>query len=197
MNNVRIGLDIDGTVTDPAVFVPALNKSFNKELTLEDLTSFDLTGVLGISREEFTQWMKDHEADIYAQADLALHAQTVIEKWQHQFELFYVTARGSYLEEITRKWFKVNQLPFHHLELLGQHNKIEAIKKHHIQLFLEDKHDNAVDIATECSIPVILIDTPYNQGDDPHGVIRVKNWLEAEQWVAQWSASIEGDSAHD
>ncbi|WP_369875288.1 hypothetical protein [Alkalicoccobacillus gibsonii] len=186
LNTIRIGLDIDGTVTDPAAFVPALNQSFQKNLTLDDLTSYDLTGVLGITRDEFTEWMKTNEATIYANVTLAENASQVLEKWQHSFELYYVTARGSYLEEITRTWFQTNRVPHHHIELLGQHNKIESIKEHQIDLFLEDKHDNAVEIATHCGIPVLLINTPYNQGDDPKGVIRVNDWLSAEQWVENW-----------
>ncbi|MDQ0205571.1 5' nucleotidase, NT5C type [Alkalicoccobacillus murimartini] len=194
MKKLRLGLDIDGTVTDPAAFVPALNKSFNKELVLEDLTSFDLTGILGISREEFGQWMKDHESEIYAKVELASHVKSILEKWQDQYELYYVTARGSYLESVTQDWFELNKLPYHHIELLGQHDKIEAVNTHRIDLFFEDKHDNAVEIATACSIPVILLDTPYNQGEDPDGVIRVKNWLEAEQWVLDWTKQFEHDA---
>ncbi|WYP27958.1 hypothetical protein NSQ54_07680 [Alkalihalobacillus sp. FSL W8-0930] len=186
LNTIRIGLDIDGTVTDPAAFVPALNQSFGKNLTLDDLTSYDLTGVLGITRDEFTTWMKTNEATIYANVKMAEHAKVVLEKWQQSFELYYVTARGSYLEEVTRAWFESNSVPNHHIELLGQHNKIDSVTEHQLDLFLEDKHDNAVDIATHCGIPVLLLDTPYNQGHDPEGVIRVKDWLSAEHWVENW-----------
>lgn len=186
LKTIRIGLDIDGTVTDPAAFVPALNQSFQKDLTLDDLTSYDLTGVLGITRDEFTSWMKANEASIYAQVNMAEHAKHVLDKWQSRFELYYVTARGSYLDEVTRDWFKVNQVPHHHIELLGKHDKMESISEHQIDLFLEDKHDNAVDIATQCHIPVLLLNTPYNQGKDPAGVIRVDDWLSAEQWVENW-----------
>lgn len=50
----------------------------------------------------------------------------------------------------------------------------------------EDKHDNACEISEECNIPVILFDTPYNRLPVPKGVVRVYNWLEADQWVADW-----------
>lgn len=183
---IRFGLDIDGTITDPAAFVPALNKAFNKQLKLEDISSYDLTGILGITTEEFTQWMNKNEAMIYKQAAIAESASHVIQKWGTQFELYYVTARGSYLKAVTTDWLNQYQLPFHHLELLGQHDKVEAVKKLKLDVFFEDKHDNAVAIAEQTSIPVILIDTPYNQEEDPTGVYRVNNWLEAEQWIEQW-----------
>jgi hypothetical protein len=55
-----------------------------------------------------------------------------------------------------------------------------------VEIFFEDKHDNAVMIHEECQIPVILFDTPYNQDPIPNGVIRVNNWREANKWVENW-----------
>ncbi|TSB46733.1 5' nucleotidase, NT5C type [Alkalicoccobacillus porphyridii] len=192
MKNIRFGLDIDGTVTDPAAFVPALNQAFNKQLTIEDITSYDLTGLLDISYDEFSQWMKKNEATIYEKAAMAEHAEIVIQKWATRFELYYVTARGNYLEDITKVWLEQKQLPYHHIELLGQHDKVDAVHQYHLDIFFEDKHDNAVAIAEQCSIPVILFDTPYNQEPVPEGVIRVKNWLEAEKWVNTWLEKHKG-----
>ena len=42
-------------------------------------------------------------------------------------------------------------------------------------------------IAEECEIPVILFDAPYNRMAIPNNVIRVENWMEAYQWVNQWT----------
>jgi uncharacterized HAD superfamily protein len=63
---------------------------------------------------------------------------------------------------------------------------VEAAKKHKVDLFLEDKHDNAIMIHEECKIPVLLFDTPYNQDPVPDGIIRVFNWKEAFDWVERW-----------
>jgi uncharacterized HAD superfamily protein len=63
---------------------------------------------------------------------------------------------------------------------------VAAAKKFEVDLFLEDKHDNAVAISEECKIPVILFNTPYNQDPVPKRVIRVNNWQEASAWVNQW-----------
>ena len=109
-----------------------------------------------------------------------------IASWQKQHHFTYISARGNHLYDITEQWLLKHKIPYHHIELLGQHDKIQAIKKHNIELFFEDKHDNACEIAEECKIPVILIDTPYNQDPVAHGVIRVKNWKEAHIWVNNW-----------
>lgn len=186
----RFGFDIDGTVTDPGSFIPYLNKHFNKSLTINDITEYDLTTVLEVSHKDFWNWMKEHEENIYAEAIIAPYFPDVLSKWQNQHELFYVSARGNYLESVTKDWFLRHEIPYHHIELIGSHNKINTINKLEIDIFFEDKHDNACDIAEECNIPVILLDTPYNRLPTPKNVIRSTNWQEAFKWVDQWEKQI-------
>ncbi|MBU8905702.1 hypothetical protein [Desertibacillus haloalkaliphilus] len=184
----KFGLDIDGTVTHPGTFIPYLNKHFKKNITLDDITEYDLTQLLGVSSETFWDWMKEHEQIIYMNADLASFSKDVIRQWatNDQHELVYISARGDHLLEVTQQWFEKNSIPYGHIELIGQHDKIDAIKEHQVDIFFEDKHDNACDIAEECQIPVILLDTPYNRKPTPENVIRVYDWKEANDWVNKW-----------
>ena len=80
----------------------------------------------------------------------------------------------------------LTSLQYHHLELVGSHDKVETAKKLAVDLFFEDKHDNAVAIAEECKIPVLLFNTPYNQDPVPNRVIRVYTWQQAQDWVHNW-----------
>ncbi|MGG4000116.1 hypothetical protein [Anoxybacillus kestanbolensis] len=179
----RFGIDIDGTVTCPSTFIPYLNKSFRKNLTLDDITDYDLVPFLDTTEEELNEWMERYEPIIYSEAPLANGALEVINSWKDEYELYYISARGRHLYEITEKWFQQQGVHYHHIELIGSHNKIEAVKKYNIDIFFEDKYDNACDIAEQCMIPVILFDTPYNRGPLPKGVIRVYNWHEAKKQV--------------
>jgi uncharacterized HAD superfamily protein len=179
----RLGIDIDGTVTCPSTFIPYLNESFNKNLTLEDITDYDLLPFLETTEEELNRWMEEYEPIIYSRAPLVPHALEVIGEWKEQYELYYISARGKHLYEITEQWFQKHGVHYHHIELIGSHDKVEAVKKYKIDAFFEDKYDNACDIAEQCHIPVILFDTPYNQGPLPNGVIRVYNWLEAKKHI--------------
>jgi uncharacterized HAD superfamily protein len=182
----RMGLDIDGTVTDPNTFIPHINKHFNKTLTLDDLTEYDLTSILNVTEKQFWEWMGKHEATIYEQAKLAKHAELILHEWTGQHDLIYITARRKHLAEITQNWFLSRSVPFDHIELVGKHDKIDAVRKHQLDIFFEDKHDNAVTIAEEFNIPVILLDTPYNRLPSPKNVIRAHNWIEAKKWVDHW-----------
>lgn len=183
---LRLGIDIDGTVTDPNTFVPYLNKSFNKSLTYNDLIQYDLTKILNITEVDFWKWMDEFEPIIYQEAPLALHAKTVLDVWKEEHQLLFISARRKHLLDITYTWFKERELFYHHIELIGTHNKLEAVKTNEISIFFEDKHDNACMISEEHQIPVVLFNTPYNQEAVPKGVIRVNDWLEAKEWVDQW-----------
>lgn len=186
MMKKRFGIDIDGTVTCPEAMVPYLNEAFNLNITLNDIKQYDLTPLVTISEEQFAHWFYENEPIIYKESPIAKGAKEVLTNWKRKHELYFISARGSHLQQITEEWFLENTLEFDHIELIGSHDKIEAAKKYEVDIFFEDKHDNAVMIHEACGIPVILFDTPYNQEPLPNGVIRVRNWQEANAWVNDW-----------
>ncbi|PKG21930.1 5' nucleotidase, NT5C type [Niallia nealsonii] len=189
MKKLRFGIDIDGTVTSPSTFVPYLNESFQLNITLEDIKEYDLYPLVSVPKEEFDQWFINNEPKIYTASPLAEGANIVLQKWAKEFELYFISARGSHLLELTKEWFANNGLSFDHIDLIGTHDKISAAKKYKVDLFFEDKHDNAVMIHEQCGIPVLLFDTPYNRDPIPEGVIRVADWNEAYTWVNKWAKS--------
>lgn len=182
----RFGIDIDGTVTCPSTFVPYLNDAFNLNITLDDIKQYDFTPLVDIPEQEFANWFNNIEATIYQNSPLAKGAKTALKKWELEHDLYFISARRSHLLELTKEWFFKQDLGFRHIELIGTHDKIEAAKKYDVEIFFEDKHDNAVIISEECQIPVILFNTPYNQDPIPRSVIRVNNWQEAYNWVENW-----------
>lgn len=182
----RFGIDIDGTVTCPATIVPYINRAFGLNLTLNDVKQYNLSPLVNITDEEFAKWWLENEAEIYANSPIAEGAQTTLSEWGKQHELYFISARNTHLVELTKKWFKEHNIKYDHIELTGTHDKVESVQKYGVDIFLEDKHDNAVMIHEECGIPVLLFDTPYNRDPVPRGVFRVKNWFEAKLWVDQW-----------
>ncbi|MBY0096356.1 hypothetical protein [Mesobacillus maritimus] len=182
----RFGIDIDGTVTCPSSMVPFLNEAFNLNLTLNDIKQYDLMPLVPTSEEKFAEWFTTNEPTIYANSPLAQGAKDILSSWSLEHELFFISARRKQLLDVTKNWFDTHQIDFDHVELIGSHDKIAAARKFKVDIFFEDKHDNAVMIHEECGIPVILFDTPYNRDPIPNGVIRVENWFEANQWVQKW-----------
>ncbi|SER81487.1 5' nucleotidase, NT5C type [Salisediminibacterium halotolerans] len=183
MKTYRFGIDIDGTITDPSSFIPYINRHFNKSLTLEDIQEYDLSVALGISGQEFDRWMQHHEPRVYEQSKPAAGALETLKQWRQNHELYFISARPPAVKDVTYQWFNNHGVPFDHIELLGQHNKLHAAKSLEVDMFFEDKHDNAVMISEDCNIPVILMDTPYNRLAVPQNVHRVSSWNEARAVV--------------
>ncbi|WP_342432331.1 hypothetical protein [Neobacillus sp. FSL H8-0543] len=182
----RFGIDIDGTVTCPEALLPYINKGFGLNITLEDVKQYDLTKVVNVPEEQFTNWFTENEPIIYEGSPLAKGAEKVLNSWKKEHELFFISARGAHLLENTKNWFSKRGITYHHIELIGSHDKVATAQRHQVDIFLEDKHDNAVMIHEECNIPVLLFNTPYNQEPIPKGVIRVNDWFEANAWVKKW-----------
>lgn len=181
----RFGIDIDGTVTCPATLIPHINEAYNVNITLDDVVEYDFLSAFPhpVDRAEFAHWFTTNEPRLYAASKLADNAQAILNDWQNCYELFYISARGENVLDITKHWFDEHQVPYDYIELIGSHNKLAAAKQHAVDAFFEDKHDNAVMLAEELDIPVILFDTPYNRLATPKKVIRVNNWLEANDWI--------------
>lgn len=181
----RFGIDIDGTVTTPDTLIPHINKQYNTNIVLDDVIEYDFLSAFPhpVDRNEFAKWFKENEAYMYSVSAIAKDAQAILNNWQHVYELFYISARDTSVYDITHKWFEDNKVPFHHIELIGSHDKLVAAKKHNVEVFFEDKHDNAVMLAEELKIPVLLFDTPYNRNAIPSNVIRINNWNDANIWI--------------
>ena len=188
----RFGIDIDGTITKPDSMLPYINKAFQLQLTLEDINQYEFYPFVNVPTHEFDQWFQENEPIMYLESPMVKYAKQVLQQWKEDFELYFISARNQNLLPVTKQWFSNNDLLYHHIELIGTHNKVATVKKHQIDLFFEDKHDNAVAIAEQCGIPVILFDTPYNRMATPRNVIRVDTWLEASQWVNEWIKETRG-----
>ncbi|WP_019413698.1 hypothetical protein [Paenisporosarcina sp. TG20] len=183
MSNYRFGIDIDGTVTCPTSLLPHINKAFSCNLVLDDIKEYDLTKAFPVSAEDFYKWFKLAEPEIYATSPIQADAHAILTEWKKEHEIYFISARGDNVRDVTLQWFIEQNIQYDHIELIGTHNKIQTVKNHAIDVFFEDKHDNAVGITEELNIPVLLFNTPYNQQPVPNGVIRVNNWLEADAWI--------------
>jgi len=184
---LTLGIDIDGTVTDPFTFIPHLNDYFKKTLTNEQINTYDLTELYQITEQEYEEWHSKFGAIIYQNAPLAKNAKEILYELQHNYRLIYVTARSEEFRFPTMNWFENNQIPFDRVVMTGSYYKSEQVFKYGIDIFLEDNYDGAIHLSEKTSIPILLFDTPYNQGKLPKNVIRITSWLESKQFIDNYA----------
>ncbi|MED4781277.1 5' nucleotidase, NT5C type [Brevibacillus choshinensis] len=180
---LTIGIDIDGTVTSPSSIVPLMNESFGKDLRYEDCYEYNLANVYKITDEEFDKWLELNGERLYDEAPVHGNADHILRTWHPQFKLVYISAREARHRDVTINWFSRYNIPFHDVDLVGSHDKLSAAKKWGVDLFLEDRLENALQLSEALQIPVFLFDTPYNQSELPPLVHRVTSWDEVQEKV--------------
>ncbi len=183
MNTQRpltIGIDIDGTVTCPSSIVPPMNEAFGRDLQLADCYEYNLANVYGISDEEFARWLDEYGERLYSSAPVHELADQFLRQWHGQHRLVYISARDPKHMDVTVEWFNRTHIPFHYIDLIGSHDKLKAATKWQVDLFLEDRLENALQLSDALQIPVFLFDTPYNQGALPPLIHRISSWREID-----------------
>lgn len=183
---VKIGIDIDGTITEGDWLIKPLNEWLDSDIKYEDLIEYDCSHIIDRPKEEIDAWFRDNGINLYKDPLTRTGSVEAIAEWNKENEVFLISAREKEAIEVTETWLGENKVVYGTLELLGSHDKIAACKKYGVEIFMEDRLENALDISRECNIPVILFDCPYNRVELPENVIRVYNWAEAKNWVDNW-----------
>lgn len=188
---VKIGIDIDGTITEGDWIIKPLNEWTGTPITYEELVEYDCSKVVNRSFDEIDSWFRDNFTKLYRDPLARESAVETIAEWSKKNEIFLISARENVAIDVTKTWLTENKVAYSTLDLIGSHDKIAACKKYGIEIFMEDRLENALDISRECRIPVILFDCPYNRTETelPENVIRVNDWYEARAWIENWMST--------
>lgn len=184
---MKIGIDIDGTITTPFYWLDFYNKNLNKNMKPKDITTYDHHLSFGISLHAFNTFRNNHLEEIH---DLALprHEATLyVNRLFFEFQdIHIITAREEKLERLTRKWldkYKINYLSLHHL---GSTEKLSTAIQLNLDVIIEDRLETALEMI-KWQIPTILFNTPYNEGLEHPLLYRVNTWAEAYAVIKKMS----------
>lgn len=174
---LNICVDIDGTITEPYYWLDAANKYFEASIKPYQVTTYDIHEVLGVTREDYNEFYNLHAEKLHSGAEIRENAEIVLWKLSQQHNVFYVTAREQWVRKTTENWFRRNDLPMAELHMLGSHYKVERAKELECNIFIEDRYENALQLALE-GFEVLLIDCSYNREPLIPGITRVTDWLD-------------------
>lgn len=174
---MRIGVDIDGVISDsyPA-WLGELNLHFGKNITV--LEDYEMHLVFDVPSDDMNNFFVQNVERLFDIPHPVKGAKKGIETLlQDGHEVVYVTARSQEEEEFTSRWMKKHGIPYEQILFSGHKSKVDFVKEWKLELFIEDYLVNAKAIS-KLGIPVLLLDTSYNQGELPQEVIRCQNWQE-------------------
>lgn len=190
MKRLNICIDIDGTITNPYYWLDISNKFFNKDIKEYQVTEYYIHEVLGVEEKAYIDFYEKNKFMIHSDQELREDVLEVLNALNVDHKLFFVTARDASLEILTYSYLRKNNIPFNDLFVLGSHYKVDKAKELECNIFIEDNHDNALQLS-EHGFRVLLIDTNYNRKPINDNITRVYDWNEIYNIITESSEQRE------
>ena len=188
---MRIGIDIDGVLTDIEKWQLDYGSKFyyenyNKEIV--NPKGYETNDIFNSTVEcddlFWDKYFKEYSINVEARK----FASEVISKLkQDRYEINIITARGSFLshssdvmskeenEQIVKDWLQKNKIYYDSL-IFSTEDKLDICIKNNINIMIEDKVDNINKISTK--IPVICFNARYNEECKGENIFRVYTWYD-------------------
>jgi uncharacterized protein len=176
---VRIGVDIDGVVSDSYPFwLTELNMHFGKNIKVID--DYEMHLAFDVTRDAMNDFFVKNAEHLLITPKPICGAKKGIETLLRLgHEVIYITARTSEERDVTVRWLTMCGIPheYDHVLFAGFSSKLELVKLWGIEAFIEDYQVNAKLIA-EGGVPVFLLNASYNQEQLSTGITRCHSWNE-------------------
>ena len=183
-----LGVDFDEVLFQSTkAAVKYHNAAYGTSFTVEDMTSYNWGEIWGCTSEEAERRFIDFiSTQFHAEAEEVLGARDALKRLNEKYEVVIVTGRQEIAREATLGWLTKNLAGlYREIHFVGSFNpdpskqrlKSDVVKTSGISIFIDDSLRFAEDVA-RTGVPVLLFDTPWNQGEALPGVVRVRSWDE-------------------
>lgn len=188
---MRIGIDIDGVLTDIEQWQLDYGSKFYFEKygkEIQDNEGYETTDIFkadsSLDDEFWNEYFKDYSINV----DVRRFASEVIKKLKQEGnEIYIITARGSFLshstevmsieenKKIVLNWLKRNKIEYDKI-IFSPEDKLDICLENNIDVMIEDKPANINKISGK--IPVICFHAGYNKNCDGGNIIRCYSWYD-------------------
>lgn len=196
---MRIGIDIDGVITNVGQFVIDYISKYCVENNIEyniGSSCYDYCKTFNISKEiEMDFWNEYLES--YAINEKARpFASEIIKKLKEDgHEIYIITARwltnidddkGEKMRDIVRKWLFENDILYDELIFSkgDKERKFQEITENKIDLMIEDAPNNVKEISD--IVPVICYNAEYNKDCVGDKIYRCYSWYDIYKRISQF-----------
>jgi uncharacterized HAD superfamily protein len=187
MYRERVAIDLDCVISDTDVAIlEYLAEEHNLHLSLEDhFEAFDFERNPYLSQHVCDGLRKEIDSGNLFKRDIppTTFAEHGVGKLvRENFSVYIVTARKSKHSQITRDWFKKNNIHFDNLVLTSKSsNKAHLIKQDNCVALIEDRFDVITDVLRLGGLKygIFVVDRPWNRHHYHPDVVRVISMHEA------------------
>lgn len=184
---MRIGIDIDGVLTDFEKWQLEVGSKFfikyGKNIVVPD--GYDSDIIFNVSREIDTEFWHEYLYDYAKNEPARKFAGEVIDKLrQDGYEIYIITARylttrnddlGRKMRRLVLDWLKNNKINYDKI-IFSPEDKFEICKENNIGIMIEDKVENINNISK--IIPVVCFNAGYNKSCYGKNIFRVYTWYD-------------------
>lgn len=188
---MRIGIDIDGVLTDIEQWQLDYGSKFYYEKYRKNIVNFkgyETTDIFNVEQGYDDEFWKEYFIDYSINIEPRKFASEVIKKLRDNGHIIYIiTARGSFLshsanvmlyeenKKIVLEWLKKNDILYDNI-IFSPEDKLDICMKNNIDLMIEDKPANINKISKK--IPVICYQAGYNELCNGKNIIRCYSWYD-------------------
>ncbi len=182
---MRIGIDIDDTLTNTSDVMFKYAKKYNKDydnVILDDIPNL----VRGIKTKKQTdEFFRKYCFEMILSVDVKENAKNIIDKLLKEgHEIFFITARSneyfgdSYV--VTKEYLRKNGIKYTKL-LTGHVYKLKICKEEKIDIFFDDAYDTINELHND-GVDAVLFTSNLNR-ERKIALRRVDNWNELYYYV--------------
>lgn len=184
---MRIGIDIDGVLTDVEQwqldFGGKFFSKFNKNVINKD--GYEIAEIFNVSAELDEQFWNEYLYEYVTEEPSRKFANEVIKKLKEkENEIYIITARrftnentedGKKMRDIVIDWLKQQKIVYDKI-IFAPEDKLNICLENNIDIMIEDKVENIEKISIK--LPVICFNAGYNKNCKNDNIYRVYNWYD-------------------
>lgn len=184
---MRIGIDIDGVLTDIGRFVADYGSKFcyenNIEYNVKD-DEYNEAKALGITYEQAEKFWNAYLGFYATKYPSRYFASEIIKKLKENNEIYLITARNEEglppetygtMQSMVKQWLADNNIEYDKL-IFSKGSKLPYCLENEVDVMIEDSPTNIMDISTK--VPVLCFDNPYNKKIEGNNITRVYSWYD-------------------
>lgn len=184
---MRIGIDIDGVMTDMDTFMYDYGIKFCQERGITyhpKRGEYYENAALGITDEQVEMFWNEYLEFYATNYGPREFAKEVIHQLKEKHEIYIITARNEeglppetygQMQSMVKNWLKQNEIEYDKL-IFTKNGKLPYCIENNIELMIDDSPKNIIEIATK--IPVFCYDNSYNREIEGENITRVYSWYD-------------------
>lgn len=183
---MRIGIDIDGVLTDEKRCVIDYGTKFFAENNIPYIVRDDRyygKEIFDVTEQEYKLFLNNYIFEYSVNSPIRPFANEIIRKLKQEHEIIIITARDfttyeneyqNKMQEIVKKWLYDNGILYD--EIIFSKNKDIICKEKEIDIMIEDSPENIMSISK--NIPVLCYTQSYNKNVNNKNVYKCYSWYD-------------------